>query len=286
MAQPSTREELSQYCLRQLGAPVLEINLADEQIDDLIDDALQYFYERHFDGAERSYIKYQITQADIDRGKAPNNTLAGLTTTTTYSTIVNEEVSYTLYENSNYIQLPENILGVEKVFRWNDRSSLASGITPFGGGFSPLYGWYYGNSSGFNPDAMLSYFMARSYLSEIDYMFNTEKQIRFNKRKGRLYIDTNFGTLGVGNYIIIDANVTTTAADFTRVYNDSFIKRYLTALMKRQWGMNLIKFQGVKLPGGVELNGRQIYEDGQKEVDTILERSKFDYEELPMDLIG
>ena len=69
MAQPSTREELSQYCLRQLGAPVLEINLADEQIDDLIDDALQYFYERHFDGAERDYIKYQITQADIDRAK-------------------------------------------------------------------------------------------------------------------------------------------------------------------------------------------------------------------------
>ena len=124
MAQPSTREELSQYCLRQLGAPVLEINLADEQIDDLIDDALQYFYERHFDGAERSYIKYQITQADIDRGKPPKDTLAGLTTTTTYSTVVNEEVSYTLYENSNYIQLPENILGVEKVFRWNDRSSL------------------------------------------------------------------------------------------------------------------------------------------------------------------
>ena len=288
MAKPTTREELSQYCLRQLGAPVLEINLADEQIDDLIDDTLQLFYERTFDGAERNYIKYQITQADVDRGRAPGGKApyAGITTTNTSTTIVGETVDYKLEENSNYIQLPESIIGVEKVFRWNTFASLASGITPFGGGFSPLYGWYYGNSQGFNKDAMLSYFMARTYLSEVDFLFNTEKQIRFNKRKGRLYIDTDWGTIGVGSYIIIDAYVTTTAADFTRVYNDTFVKRYLTATMKRQWGMNLIKFQGVKLPGGVELNGRQIYDDGQREVDEIRERMTYDYEEMPLDMIG
>ena len=83
MAKPSTRQGLIDYCLRKLGAPVLEINIDDDQIDDLVDDAIQYFNERHFDGVERMYLKYKITQDDIDRGKGPSKDgVTGIVTTT------------------------------------------------------------------------------------------------------------------------------------------------------------------------------------------------------------
>jgi len=281
MAQPSSRAELIDYCKRQLGAPVLEINVADEQISDLVDDAVQMFQERHYDGVVQMPLKYKVTQADIDRGRSRgNNKAVGIVTTTATSTIVGTAVTFSYEENSNYIQLPDSVIGVNKIFRFDGSNTITNNM------FSVKYQMFLNDVYYFDSIELLSYAMVKTKLEDIDFLINTEKQIRFNKRKGRLYIDTNFGTLGVGNYIIIDAYTTTTAADFTRVYNDSFVKRYLTALMKRQWGMNLIKFQGVKLPGGIELNGRQIYEDGQKEVDTILERSKFDYEELPLDLIG
>jgi hypothetical protein len=128
--------------------------------------------------------------------------------------------------------------------------------------------------------------MVKTYLEDIDFLLNTEKQIRFNQRMDRLYLDIDWASVNVGDYLVIDCWRLLDPNDFSRVWNDSFLKPYLTSLIKRQWGQNLIKFQGLKLPGGVELNGRQIYDDAQKEIDVIMERMSNTYELPPFDMIG
>ena len=133
---------------------------------------------------------------------------------------------------------------------------------------------------------ILTYAMTKRYLEDLDFALNTEKQIRFNMRQDRLYLDIDWGSVNVDDYLIIDCYRLIDPNDFTRVYNDAFLKRYLTALIKRQWGQNLIKFQGVKLPGGIELNGRQIYDDAERELDKIKEQMSNTYELPPLDMIG
>ena len=133
---------------------------------------------------------------------------------------------------------------------------------------------------------LLTYAMTKTYLSDIDFLLTTEKQIRFNQRMDRLYLDFDWATLNPGDYLIMDCFRALNPNDYTRVWNDSFLKRYTTALMKKQWGQNLLKFQGVKLPGGIELNGRQIYDDGEKDLETIREMMSNTYEIPPLDMIG
>ena len=133
---------------------------------------------------------------------------------------------------------------------------------------------------------LMNYTMVKSYLESINFLLNTDKAIRFNKRQNRLYIDMNWGGLKAGHYLLISYYRILDPADHSKVYNDSFLKMYLTSLMKRQWGQNLIKFQGVKLPGGVELNGRQIYDDAVGELADIKARMRNEYEMPPLDFIG
>jgi hypothetical protein len=133
---------------------------------------------------------------------------------------------------------------------------------------------------------LLTYAMTKTRLEDIDFLLNTEKQIRFNIRQNRLYLDVDFGSMSADDYLIIDCWRLLDPNDFTKVWNDRFLKRYLTAIMKRQWGQNLIKFQGVKLPGGIELNGRQIYDDAQLEIDKIKEEMFNEYEMPPLDMIA
>ena len=521
MAKPNSRQSLIDYSLRKLGAPVLEINVADEQIDDAVDDALQLFYERHFDGVERVYLKYQITENDIKRGRARGggNSL-GITTSSTgdggtvtisgdsywnnvivrqtfdtdftdYSpvgntptaggtpdivaspvkfgkalrTTTNENLYYghnaaydftgewtfetwiyidtspsagaifskgntgtfnetfallvdnqgsgsinfrwynsdnpshsttygttlgsyssasiiqnwvhiavtrrasdgsihfflngtessntsssqvidnnitnnaarylylnyraqylgartldALYddlrittkerytsnftaptsafptdasltssgggevsnfeENSNYLTLPDSIIGVERLFKF-DSSSISNGM------FSVKYQLFL-NDIAFDLgyQGLLTYAMTKSYLEDIDFLLTTDKQIRYNKRNNRLYLDIDWGSITAGTYIIIDCQRIMDPANYAGVYNDSFLKKYLTALIKRQWGQNLIKFKGAKLPGGIELNGREIYDDAERELEDIQKRMLSEYEIPPLDLIG
>ena len=277
MAQPASRSDLINYCKRQLGAPVLEINIADEQVDDLVDDALQYFHERHFDGVVQTYLKYKITQEDIDRGKGTNS--VGIVTTTADTTIVGTATTFSYTENSNYIQVPPSVIGVNKIFRF-DSSTISGGM------FSLKYQLFLNDIYFFSSMEMLTYAMTKTTLSDIDFLLNTESQIRFNQRQDRLYLDIDWGSIAVDEYIILDCWRLLDPNDFTRVYNDSFLKRYLTALIKRQWGQNLIKFQGVKLPGGIELNGRQIYDDAQRDLEIIREQMSNTYELPPLDMIG
>lgn len=281
MAQPSSRKELVDYCLRKLGYPVLEINLAEEQIDDLVDDTLQLFQERHFDGVYQTYLKYQITQADIDRGRAKAITGVGMAVTTASSNIAGiGTVNFNYFENSNYIQMPNHVIGVNKIFKFEGSNSIASGM------FSIKYQLFLNDIYYWGSTELLTYAMVKTYLEDIDWLLTTNKQIRFNKRQDRLYLDIDWSSLTPGQFLIIDCYRMMDPNDYTKIWNDSFIKPYLTSLMKRQWGQNLIKFQGMKLPGGVELNGRQLYDDAQKEIDEITNKMFSTYELPPLDMIG
>jgi len=522
MAKPTTRQELKDYALRQLGYPVLEINVADEQVDDALDDSLQLFQERHFDGVERVLLKYKITENDIKRGRARGggNTL-GITTSSTgsggsttisgdtywddvivrhtfdtdfsdqspvgnsnitavgnpdivaspakfgkagrfqgsnkylnyghnaaydftgewtfetwvyidsspgggalfsksdisnasaifgvlvdnqggninfrwfntdntihnssfgtglgtYTTgqiiqnwvhvavtrrasdgtihfffngtessltssnqvidnnISNSNVRYltlnarlmyqqsrftdaiyddvritakerytsnftvpasafptdgtlttsaggevqSFEENTNFLNLPDAIIGVEKLYLF-DASFIANNM------FSYKYQLFL-NDVAFNLgySGLMSYAMTKTYLEDIDFLLTANKQIRYNKRNNRLYLDVDWGSISAGTYIIIDCQRIMDPANYAGVYNDSFLKRYFTSRVKKQWGQNLIKFQGVKLPGGIELNGRQIYEDAVMELQQIEDKMLSTYEIPPLDLIG
>jgi hypothetical protein len=260
---------------------VLEINVDDEQIDDLVDDALQYFQERHFDGVERMYLKYQFTQADLDRGSAKGTNGVGIVTTTATSTNISGYGTTTssFYETSNFIQVPDSVIGVEKIFKF-DTSSISGGM------FSIKYQLFLNDLYYFNSVELLQYAMVKTYLEDIDFLLTTDKQVRYNKRQDRLYLDIDWGAQSLGTYLVLDCYRILDPNTYTNVYNDSFLKKYLTSLIKRQWGQNLIKFRGVKLPGGIELNGREIYEDAEKELESIKQVMALEYELPPYDFIG
>ena len=283
MSKPASRTELIDYAKRQLGAPVLEINVADEQISDLLDDAFQFWNERHYDGVVKMPMKYQFTDDDISRG---NGTVGIVTTTVTQpastgiGTTAGADATFKFEENSNYIKMPDTIVGVNKIYRFDGSNTMTNNM------FSVKYQLFLNDVYYFDSLELLTYAMTKTKLEDIDFLLNTEKQIRYNIRQDRLYLDIDWGSVTKDEYIIIDCWRVLDPSDSTKVFNDRFLKRYFTALLKRQWGQNLIKFQGVKLPGGIELNGRQIYDDAQLEIDKIQDRMTWDYEELPLDLIG
>ena len=276
MAKPSTRQGLIDYCLRQLGAPVLEINVDDDQIDDLVDDAIQYFNERHYDGVEKMYLKYKITEDDVTRGTAKGTTGTGIVNTTATDT---SNRTYNFYETENYIQVPDSVIGIEKIFKF-DTSSISGGM------FSIKYQLFLNDLYYFNSVELLQYAMTKSYLEDIDFLLTTDKQIRFNKRQDRLYLDIDWGSQPKDEFIIIECYRALDPESFVQIYNDSWMKQYLTALIKRQWGRNLSKFRGVKLPGGIELNGGEILQQAESEIADIKGRMMSEYELPPLDFIG
>ena len=288
MAKPSTKQELIDYCKRKFGAPVLEINVDDDQIDDLVDDAFQYFNERHFDGVERTYLKYKISQDDVDRGTASGTDQGTSTTLTRTSKTAAAENSITyggtggthyFYENKNFIPVPDSVMGINGVFKF-DTSSISGGM------FSIKYQLFLNDLYYFNSVELLQYAMTKTYLEDIDFLLTTDKQIRFNQRQNRLYLDIDWGAQQVDDFLVIDCYRALDPATFTDAYNDSFVKKYTTALIKKQWGQNLIKFKGTKLPGGIELNGREIYDDAVKELEDIKAVMSTEYEVPPLDMIG
>ena len=279
MAQPSSREGLIDYAKRQLGFPVLEINVADEQFQDLLDDAIQIYQERHYDGIARMYLKYKITQDDIDRGQARGgDSTLGITTTTTTST-VGLSTTFNIEENNNYIQMPPSVIGVNQIFK-------VRSDTVYDGLFNIRYQLFLNDLYAFGSIDLLQYAMVQTKLEDITFLLNPDVRYRFNIRQDRLYIDVDWAQINKDDYFVIDCFRILDPDDFTKVYNDQFLKRYFTALCKKQWGMNLIKFHGVQLPGGIQLNGRQIYDDGERELAEIRAKMASDYEMPPLDMIG
>ena len=271
MSKPSTRQELIDYCLRRLGYPVLEVNVDEDQIEDLIDDAIQYFQERHFDGIERMLLKHEITKENKEILKT------GITTTTANSTVGITTTTFT--ESQNFIQLPDHVLGVERVLKM-DASTISSGL------FNIKYQIFLNDLYYYGALDLMNYAMTKTYLEDLSRIITPDTQLRFNKKNHRLYLDIDFGQLSDDTFIIIDGYRLLDPSDAPAIYNDFWLKRYATAIIKKQWGMNLIKFNGVLLPGGVQLNGRQIYEDALREIEEIEYSLKTEYEIPPLDLIG
>ena len=271
MSKPSTRQELIDYCLRRLGYPVLEVNVDEDQIEDLIDDAIQYFQERHFDGIERMLLKHEITKENKETLKT------GITTTTANSTVGITTTTFT--ESQNFIQLPDHVLGVERVLKM-DASTISSGL------FNIKYQIFLNDLYYYGALDLMNYAMTKTYLEDLSRIITPDTQLRFNKKNHRLYLDIDFGQLSDDTFIIIDGYRLLDPSDAPAIYNDFWLKRYATAIIKKQWVMNLIKFNGVLLPGGVQLNGRQIYEDALREIEEIEYSLKTEYEIPPLDLIG
>ncbi len=260
---------------------MLEINVAEEQVNDILDDAIQYFHERHFDGVTQIYLKYKITQADIDRGKGPSQAgVTGITTTTADATIDGATTTFSYEENSNFLEIPPAVIGVNKIFHYDGTNTVTNNM------FSVKYQMFLNDIYYWGAMEVLTYAMTKTYLEDIEFALTTDKQIRFNQRQDRLYLDIDWGAVSPNDWLIIDCWRTLDPNDFTRVWNDSFLKKYTTALLKKQWGQNLLKFQGVKLPGGIELNGRQIYDDGEKDLEKIMEKMSNTWELPPLDMIG
>ena len=231
------------------------------------------------------FLKHEFTQDEIDRGRAntgPGSTVtAGIVTTTGISTNISGYGTTTsvFTENSNFIQIPDPVIGVEKIFKF-DSSSISGGM------FSIKYQLFLNDLYYFNSVELLQYSMVKSYLEDIDFLLTPERQIRFNKAQNRLYLDLDWKSVKEGDFIVIDCLRTLDPNKYQDIYNDMFLKMYFTALLKRQWGQNLIKFRGTKLPGGLELNGREIYEDGQRDLEFALQKLKEEYELPPLDFIG
>ena len=271
MAVPSTRTNFKEWCLRSLGKPVIEINVDPDQVEDRIDEALQYFSQYHYDGVERVYLKYQVTQADIDRARS-DNSLATVTDIDNTTTAVWKE-------QKNYIPVPSSVMSIVKVFPMTDKSST--------GMFDIRYQLRLNDLYDFSSTSVIHYEMTMQHLDFLDHILVGETAIRHNQHQNRLYLDADFQQDFVdGDYILIECYRNLDPATYPDVLNDIFLKKYCTQLIKKQWGANLSKFQGVQMLGGVSLNGEQIYTQAQEEIDKLEEQIQLAYELPPMHMIG
>ena len=231
MAKPTSRQELADYCLRALGAPVLEINIDEDQIEDRIDEALQFYQEYHSDAVVRTFIKHQVTQADYD---------------------------------NDYITLPDQLISVLRVLNLSTGDAADMFSVKYQLFLNDLYGLR-------NPESLVNYEMTKQYMNAIELILTgNSQQITFSRHMNRLSIQDDWKEfVQIGQYIIIEGYQTIDPNTYTDVYNDMMLKKYLTALLKRQWGTNLIKFEGMTLPGGVTINGRAIYDDALNDIEKI-----------------
>ena len=271
MANPATREQLKQYALRTLGKPVIEINVDDDQAEDRIDEALQYFAQYHYDGVERTYLKYQVTQADVDRIKSPTGDTA--------SSVTKNSVTTAWSEQNNFIVVPEAVLAVTRIFPLSNRGNQNM--------FDVRYQLRLNDLYDFSSTSIIHYDMTLRHLDLLDHILVGERPLRFNQHKNRLYIDMDWQhDVEAGDYIVIECYRKLDGSTFTDVFDDIFLKKYLIQLVKRQWGSNLIKFQGVAMLGGVQMNGEQIYTQALEEIQKLEEQIQLSYELPPNYMVG
>lgn len=245
MAKPSTRQELIEYSLRRLGDPVIEINVDEDQLDDRVDEALQHFKEYHSDAVYRGYQSILLTQDDIDNGYV------------TISSNVHQIVKMFAMKNS----MGQGMFSIKYQIMLNDIQNMSSFV------------------------GSLAYFtQTQQYLSMMDDLINGTPQVTYVKKQNRLYFHgaTVDGDLKAGDYMVVEMYNIIDPDSFASVWDDMWLKEYTTALIKQQWGSNLIKFEGMQLPGGVTLNGRQIFEDANAEIERLREKIRMDHE-LPTD---
>lgn len=247
MAQPTTRAEFKEWCLRKLGKPVIEINVDQDQVDDRVDEALSYYWDYHFDGTEKTYYKYQVTEQDKTNG---------------------------------YITIPENIIGVVNIFPLSTSLSTGSGM------FNVQYQFVLNNIYELANFESLHYYMTFEHIQFMEQMLTGQQPIRYNRNVNKLHIDTNWTRLAVGDYIIVEAYQVVDPDTYSDVWKDRWLQTYASAKIKYQWGSNLTKFSDMQLPGGVRFNGERILQDAQEEIRKLEEEMISSYS-LPIhDMIG
>ena len=271
MAVPTSKSTFKEYCLRQLGKPVIDINVDEDQIDDRIDEALQYFSQYHYDGVERVYLKHAVTQAEIDRAKT--------NTSATATDKVDSSITASWSEGKGFIPVPDSVLSVVKVFDFSDKNTTNM--------FDIRYQLRLNDLYDFSSESILHYEMTMQHLDFLDHILVGEKPIRFNQHQNRLYIDMDWSTdIQAGEFLIIECYRKLNPDTYTDIYDDIYLKRYATALIKRQWGANLSKFEGVQMLGGVTLNGAKLFEEAQADIEKLEEQIQLAYE-LPINyMIG
>ena len=270
MAIPATRETLKQYCLRALGKPVIEINVDDDQLEDRIDEAVQYFQQYHYDGIRRTYLKYKLTAADKSRLSAINPSS---------ETATKDSVSTTWYEDNNFLVVPETVISVINIFPFSDKGNLNL--------FDVRYQLRLNDLYDFSSTSIIKYDIVLRHLDFLDHILVGEKPIRFNQHDNRLYIDMDWtNDLATDEYIVIECYRKLDPATYTDVWNDIYLKRYTTALFKKQWGANLSKFGGVQMIGGVTLNGVEIYQQAMQDIEKLEQEIRSTFELNPAMMIG
>ena len=268
----TSRETLKQYCLRALGKPVIEINVEDDQVEDRIDEAIQYFAQYHYDGSERMYLKYQVTADDITRARSDE-------TITTVTDTADSTVTASFKEGKNYIPMPSNVMSVLQIFPFTDKAALNL--------FDVRYQLRLNDLYDFSSTSIIHYDMVLRHLDFLDHILVGEKPVRFNQYNNKLFVDMDWKTdISVGEYLVIECFRKLDPTVMTDVYNDIYLKRYTTALIKRQWGANLSKFNGVAMLGGVTLNGQQIFSEAQEDIRKLEEEIRGTYETPVTYMIG
>ena len=345
MAEPTTRTEFKAWCKRKLGYPVIDINVDDDQVDDRVDEAIQYWNIFMQNGQQRMYLKHKLTADDVQRSKTNaeetavakgtgasevSTSILGSAASSTDTTVTladastfpiqgeikiaaddtnaEEIVAYTaktgnvlttaaltldhdvgsavtLYVSAtwgigqDYLPMPDGILSVLRILPFTDRGNLNM--------FDIRYQLRLNDLYDFSDISVIHYQMTMWQLDLLDMLLVGEKPINFNLHAGRLYIDMSWNNdMEIGEYIIIECYRKLNAAEYTSAYNDFFLKRYATALIKRQWGENLIKFQGVTMLGGVQMNGETIYNEAIREITQLEEQGRETWQEPTMFDIG
>jgi len=238
MAKPNSRQTLIDYALRAIGAPVIEINVDEDQVEDRVDEAMQFYQEYHSDSIVRNYRKHLVTAEDVTNG---------------------------------YVTVDEQMIFVNNIFPIGTSTSQS-------GMFSVDYQMHFNDMYNLrNPGGLIDYEMTKQYMAMIDLKVNGMSQrSSFSRHQNRLYVEGD--DLEEGIYIIVEGHEVLDPETYTDIYNDMLLKKYLVALIKRQWGANLIKFEGMQMPGGVTLNGRQIYDDAITDIEKIEETMQLTYE--------
>lgn len=227
----TSRTQLKDYCLRALGAPLIQIDVSEDQIEDRIDEAINYFREYYFDGIEKNYYKHQITQTDMDNG---------------------------------YITIPDHIWSVNRVFQTVNTSSSSTNI------FDVEYQLRMNDLRDLTSTSMIYYTQVMSHIALIENILHTQKQFRFNRLNGKLYIDQNWDAkMVVGQYLMLDAYAALDPATSPKMWDVRLFKEYVTALIKKQWGSILKKYSGIALPGGVTIDGKDLYDEAVNEIKDI-----------------
>lgn len=244
---PSSRQEFKDYVLRSLGYPVIEINVSDDQVEDRIDQALKWYGDYHFDATDRTYYKHQVTAADK----------------------INKSIT-----------LPDNIIGAVSIFSIGDPSVRADDL------FNIRYQIALNDLYTLTSVSLVPYYMVMQHLSVIQELLVGKQPIRFSRHRNILNIDMDWNTINEGEWLIVEAYQVIDPEIYTDVWGDRWLYQYAEQLVKRQWGTNLKKYDGMQMPGGITFNGQKIYDEADAEIKRMEEEMIMSYSLPVMDMVG